>query len=139
MRLRRWLPALMLCCESCDRQILVGQDQASDAPMPAGDAAGGALITDAPLADAPSVDASTLDASSADARSPDVLPPDAISADAADLDGGSNPVDDSGLVPVVVPWSTGFEGAQGDSWIPGNLADCYVSGGATFQLVTTPV
>jgi hypothetical protein len=65
--------------------------------------------------------------------------PDALLPDGPDLDAPSPLGDDSGLVPLVVPWSTGFENAPGDSWVPGNPSDCYATAGASFQLVTTPV
>jgi hypothetical protein len=96
----QWLPALVVCCTACDRQILVGPEEPFEASSSA---------------------------------------PDALLPDGADLDAHSSSGDDSGLVPLVVPWSTGFESAPGDSWVPGNPSDCYVSGGASFQLVTTPV
>jgi hypothetical protein len=96
----QWLPALVVCCASCDRQILVGPEELSDGSSSA---------------------------------------PDALLLDGPDLDAPSSLGDDSGLVPLVVPWSTGFENAPGDSWVPANPSDCYVSGGASFQLVTTPV
>jgi len=98
MRVRsfRWLPALVVGCTSCDRQILVGGDETPGAP-------------------------------------------DALLLDGPDLDAGSSSGDDSGIVPLVVPWSTGFENAPGDSWVPTNLSACYVSPGASFRLVTSPV
>jgi hypothetical protein len=54
------------------------------------------------------------------------------------LDGSGPDVTDSGLVPLAVPWSTGFEGQPGDPWMPGDPA-CYAAGGASFKVVTSPV
>ena len=54
------------------------------------------------------------------------------------LDGSGADVADSGLVPLAVPWSTGFEGQPGDSWMPGDPS-CYATGGASFKVVTSPV
>lgn len=60
-------------------------------------------------------------------------PPDALA-----LDGGTAAEAGSGLSPLAVPWSTGFEGAPGDSWIP-DSPSCYTTGGASFRIVTSPV
>lgn len=100
---------LVICCASCDPQILVGRLEPPD---------DGSSAADALLADGPDLDAGS----------------------SSGVDSGFVSGDDSGLVPLVVPWSTGFENAPGDSWLP-NLdpSVCYVTGGATFQLVTSPV
>jgi hypothetical protein len=73
---------------------------------------------------------STADGS-AEANSPDGGEPDGNEVD--------SPGEDGGLTPLVVPWSTGFENAPGDTWEPQNQGSCYASGGATFQIVTAPV
>jgi hypothetical protein len=103
VRLARWLLTLMAFCTiGCGRQILVGQEEATEASSTLGDGfgAGGA----------------------GDALAP----------------GDAGP-SDSGLVPLAVPWSTGFENAPGDTWLPGDPSVCYATAGATFQIVTTPV
>ena len=112
MRSAGWLALLAACGSGCDRLVLVGRD----------DPAEGA----APSADAPSVDAPSADA-----------PLGASPSDDFALDASGDGAD-SGLVPLAVPWSTGFEGEPGDSWIPGSGA-CYATTGASFQVVTSPV
>jgi hypothetical protein len=66
---------------------------------------------------------------------PHLAPP----LDALGLDGANDDAAASGLTPLAVPWSTGFEGTPGDSWVPGSSGSCYVAGGASFQIVTSPV
>ena len=61
-------------------------------------------------------------------------PPDAPAPDGPNDDGAG-----SGLIPLAVPWSTGFEGTPGDTWMPGSGSSCYAIGGASFQIVTSPV
>lgn len=135
MRSPAWWSALVVCCGSCDRQILVGEEAPpSDAAVSGDDAAAGPAAPGASSSDAADLDAPYLDAADFDASERE-----ASYVDAASLDARTTPGDDSGLVPLAVPWSTGFEGASGDSWVPSSASDCYVSGGATFQLVTTPV
>jgi hypothetical protein len=68
------------------------------------------------------------------ADNPPVGPSDAFAGD-----GSGDDAADSGLLPLAVPWSTGFEGEAGDSWIPGNASACYTTAGASFQIVTSPV
>jgi hypothetical protein len=68
-------------------------------------------------------------------------PPDAPALDGlvgagSAADASNDDAGDSGLVPLVVPWSTGFE--PGDAWKPGDPT-CYATGGASFQIVTSPV
>jgi hypothetical protein len=62
----------------------------------------------------------------------------AAAPDALALDGSSDDAADSGLVPLAVPWSTGFENEPDDTWTPGDSA-CYATAGASFQIVTSPV
>jgi hypothetical protein len=110
VRLARWILALVAGCElGCDRQILVGSEGTMDASSSPDDAFGAAAAGDA------------------------------LVLDGTDRDGGSTTAGDSGLVPLAVPWSTGFENAPGDSWLPGDPSTCYASAGARFQIVTTPV
>jgi hypothetical protein len=68
----------------------------------------------------------------------DAAPHAAVPPDAPVLEGATEAAGGSGLSPLAVPWSTGFEGAPGDSWIPGKPS-CYTTGGASFQIVTSPV
>jgi hypothetical protein len=126
VRLAGWSRALVFWGVSCDRQILVGEDSPPDAGLSASDSAAEVVAPDSPSIDRVDLDAGPdLDAT--------------IDLDATTgVDAPSGPGDDSGLVPLAVPWSTGFESAPGDSWVPGN-PECYTTGGATFQLVTTPV
>ena len=69
-------------------------------------------------------------------------PEDALRAsavpDAPAHDGAGDEGAPSGLVPLAVPWSTGFEGAAGGPWMPGDPS-CYVTAGASFNIVTSPV
>ena len=109
MRSAGWLALLAACGSGCDRLVLVGRDETADGATLPGDASPGG----APAEAAPSDD----------------FAPDGSAADAAD----------SGLSPLAVPWSTGFEGASGDPWMPGDTSGCYATAGASFQVVTSPV
>jgi hypothetical protein len=85
-------------------------------------------------ADAPPVDASTvLDAGAPTDASP-VL-------DASAVPDAGPPLDatfvDSGLTPIPFPWSTGFENGFSDYASSGSF--CYLSGGGTLGIVTSPV
>jgi len=124
----RWLPALVLCCASCDRQILVGEQATPEAGAPLVlDAGGETSVADARVAD-------TAETPSADVE--DGAPAaDGLAPEASDTDGATQ---EAGLPPLTVPWSTGFEGTPGDTWVPGN-GDCYATGGGVFRIVTTPV
>lgn len=61
-----------------------------------------------------------------------------VGADPAS-DAGENPGQDGGLSPLTVPWSTGFENGFGDWSQPSSEGFCYVAGGATYAIVTSPV
>ena len=63
----------------------------------------------------------------------------AAAPDALALDGSSDDAIDSGLVPLAIPWSTGFENEPDDTWTPGDSSACYATAGASFQIVTSPV
>jgi hypothetical protein len=102
------LSLLAGCGVGFDRQILVGQEDVQDAAEPRAQGLGGVLSPDAQVTDAPETGVHS--------------------------ESGAG----SGLVPIVVPWSTGFENAPGDSWIPGDPS-CYATAGAAFQIVTSPV
>ena len=56
-------------------------------------------------------------------------------------DAAVDTVGDGGLLPLVVPWSTGFEedGGFSDWSQPSTGGFCYELGGATYKIVTTPV
>jgi hypothetical protein len=70
---------------------------------------------------------------------PDAMPSGEAPSDDFTLDGSADADSDSGLVPLAVPWSTGFEGEPDDSWIPGDPSACYATAGASFRIVTSPV
>ena len=130
MRRSGWLLAVVVGCASCDRQILVGERDTPEAapPAPAVEAGEAAPPPDATGLEGP--EASSLDVVESAA------PRDVLAVDGPETDGAV--AQDSGLLPLGVPWSTGFEGAPGDTWAP-NDPDCYATGGATFRIVTTPV
>ena len=128
-RFRRLLATPVLALSvSCDRQILVGDQTVLEAAAPPVlDAGGEASVVDASLVEA-------ADASSADVGD-ELSSQDGLAFEASDTDGA---MQDAGLPPLTVPWSTGFEGTPGDTWVPGNGA-CYATGGGVFRIVTTPV
>jgi hypothetical protein len=70
---------------------------------------------------------------------PGAAPAAATPSDDFAVDGSTADAADSGLSPLAVPWSTGFEGEPDDSWIPGDPGACYSTAGASFQVVTSPV
>jgi hypothetical protein len=111
-----WLAALAVPATACGVQIVVGAEPTGDAAADTrGDAANGAV------SDAAHV--------TTEAASPMI--------DAADTTG------DGSLLPLVVPWSTGFEEEGGDGfgdWSqPSTGGFCYKLSGATFEIVTSPV
>jgi hypothetical protein len=78
------------------------------------------------------VGADVTDDAAADSTTPD----SSVDVDAtSDLDAAS----DTGLTPLLIPWSTGFENGL-DDWTTGGQGFCYVQGGATYPVtVTSPV
>lgn len=61
-----------------------------------------------------------------------------VGAEGADAAAG--PVgDDGGLLPLDVPWSTGFEDGFNDWSEPSSQGYCYLMAGASFDIVTSPV
>ena len=71
---------------------------------------------------------------------PDAMPSGEAPSDDFTLDGSADADSDSGLVPLAVPWSTGFEGEPDDYVdLPGDPSACYATAGASFRIVTSPV
>lgn len=58
---------------------------------------------------------------------------------ASDAEAARDAGSEGGLVPLAVPWSTGFENGFGDWSQPSDEGLCYVAGAATYAIVTTPV
>jgi hypothetical protein len=114
-----WLAALAVVAMACGTEIIVGAE-------PTGDAA-----------------ADTTGDAATDTRGDAAV--DATGDATVDTTGDAavDTTGDGGLLPLIVPWSTGFEEEAGDGfgdWSqPSTAGFCYATTGATFKIVTSPV